>query len=144
MTQPKWKTVAHIGDVSVVEHGGGYVQVDELGKYPPELWLWFPPCEDDKNSYGSIVTVIFERDPESEWFWTEDSLQSVADYADWELWDLKGALKGDDLRQKAHAYQDLVSYYGADNFGGADELTYGEASKLFAKLAKQLSKLSPG
>lgn len=45
MSQPQWKRIANLGDVSPLEYGGYFVYVDETGVYPPKAEIVQEPCE---------------------------------------------------------------------------------------------------
>lgn len=46
MTQPKWKFVANLGDVSWADYGGLFVFRDLTGVYDPEMEYLEPPTDD--------------------------------------------------------------------------------------------------
>lgn len=54
--QPVWKTPGQLGDINPIDHGGGFVYVDETGTYPPKL-EWIEPMGKDEYDDPTSWTV---------------------------------------------------------------------------------------
>lgn len=46
MSQPEWKYVCNLGDVSPIDHGGDFLYVDATGVYSPEIEHLVAPADD--------------------------------------------------------------------------------------------------
>jgi hypothetical protein len=114
--QPQWKYLDTIGDRDPITNWGGFVYVDELGNYDPEL-VWF---ESDYNGSCYEITnvrisrIILERNSLEEWWY--DKLQSVADFSGCPLEELQQMAISNVYLEKALLYAYLLSYFGAYEF----------------------------
>ena len=112
--QPQWKYLDTIGDRDPITNWGGFVYVDELGNYDPEL-VWFERFETRYEiSNVRISRIILERNSLEEWWY--DKLQSIADFSGRPLEELQQMAITDIYLEKALLYAYLLSYFGAYEF----------------------------
>jgi hypothetical protein len=90
-------TWTNYGDVNPLDHGAIWLSKDEETENCYHIIRWEP--ETDESGMFSNGYI----DLSDNWF----ELQSIADYADWNLETTK--------EQRA---MDIFSYYGCENFGG--------------------------
>lgn len=126
MSQPKWKCVATLGDVNMLEYGGALVLVDETGVYPPELEI-VSGVEDEE--FGEDRHEI-HRICCHQCFLTDGVLSDNKYHKDEAAWfseyamtdgEVDGAslieqLCSDDPIERARGYYELTQYYGAHEF----------------------------
>lgn len=153
MSQPKWKLVANLGDVSWLEHGGIFVYKDETEVYDPELEiLWKHP--EISNCYYSDRFVMekcfYEKNilSDNEYHkdfpaWFADDINSICDLMDLDPDQFIKDICSDDILLRAWSWYAVYSHWGIDNLSGdSEELTGFEASNRFrhdmAKLDKEL------
>ena len=139
MSQPQWKTIANLGDVNPIDHGGIFLKIDETGVYPPELEILETPIDDgelwddETGDYGESVRwevsrFVLERctyingtlsdnkfHPECPAWFDVDSL-SIAVSADIPIDDFRAMLCSEDALQRAQGYLAIVGYHGVFNF----------------------------
>ncbi len=117
----KRKLFANLGDVNWLEHGGFLVfnhetngpEIDIVELHPDSM----KRSLDDPKIQWTVFTVPVEKNVLGEWFFSSAYLSSVAIFSDREESDLIWALLSDDnLMEKAMAYQDVISYFGAYEF----------------------------
>ena len=155
MSQPKWKLIAQLGDVSPIDHGGYFIYDDETGVYPPEGELLEVPDSEDCPFYiyrfplekctyiNGILSDNKYHPHQPAWFAKpaaerkdrpQDTtyLQNVADCCGTAEAALITALCGDDIVARANAYRDIGSYHGFDNLD-AYPLTITDKAELEAR-----------
>lgn len=124
MSQPQWKTVGNVGDVSPVEYSGGFVQIDETGVYAPECtWIEAGETEDDSVTVYRFVlencTFIDGVLSDNQFHpkhpvWFQDSLQTLADNFGEPLeWIVERFLSADPM-ERAFAWVEVAQHHGFD------------------------------
>jgi hypothetical protein len=126
MSQPDWKCIAQLGDVSPMEYGGTWLFVDKTGVYCPELEFLLERDEESKLytvyrilcekctfENGILSDNKFHKDYPA---WFAKDIESVASCVDVESSELIEQLCSDDALQRATGYLNLVSYYGHYEF----------------------------
>lgn len=141
--QPDWKFIANIGDANPVEEGGVFIYADATCVYSPEAEILTPKWYGrwtrhrvvlDKCTFidGVLSDNPFHPDKPA-WFAEDiDRVISTCDCHNIVAW-----LCGDDLHNRARAYQSLWEYHGLENFDGdpyvidpfKDMYTQGELGK---------------
>lgn len=103
-----------LGNKSTPETTSGGCYFDHISQY--DLGLPYPI-----HTYG-------------EWFWKD--LQSVANFADWKLEELREALRSEDPVERAQAYRSIADYHGYENFDSYPlTLTEDEAQARYAEVS---------
>ncbi len=140
MPQPKWTTIANLGDVNPIDHGGFFVLRDTTGVYPEEAEWLVVEGEDDENCTWMVYRFILDRctlvngvlsdnkyHPEHPaWFAQPESqrskrpqdttyLSNVAGYVGITVEELQGELCSDDPIHRAVAYRSIGEYHGWEN-----------------------------
>lgn len=134
MSQPIWNTVANLGDVNPVEHGGLFVHMDTTGVYDPELEKIEPPVDDettwtvyrvslDRCTFENGILSDNKYHPESmAWFGfrrkdrPQDScITGCADSMGMEVDELIRLLCSDNPVELAQGYRCILDYWGWDN-----------------------------
>jgi hypothetical protein len=120
--QPSWKFIVNIGDANPVEDGGVFVYEDETGVYSPEaeileprrhgLWKRYRVVLDRCTFIDGVLSDSKSNPGYPAWF--ADSIDSVISTCD--CLDLVAWLCGDDVFDRARAYQSLWEYHGLENF----------------------------
>jgi hypothetical protein len=112
--------VTSIGDRDPIAYGGAFVYVDETGVYPPEMTVFEPAYEeewdnDGENSILRIYRIILEPNVKNEWWY-----EKLADVSQWSGLPVEyyhEMLEGEgSIGIKAMAYNDLIEYFGFENF----------------------------
>jgi hypothetical protein len=140
--QPRWKFVGSIGDVDPIAYGGGFVYEDELGNYSPEMDFLEPAPDGVWEKMGDktplhVFRIILENDATAEWWY--ERLDGVAKFVGCPVEELQQMAKSDVVMEKALLYQDLVHYFGFDNFDPEPlSWTEGEA---YIKYASEMEKM---
>jgi len=111
--QPEWEQVGHIGDVNWLEYGGGPVEVDKTGVYPPEVEYVEPPSDDvdPKKARWTVYRVILDPGV-PDW----GDLGEVARSIGGDPKMLQADFESADPVIRATAYQDWAGYYGWHEF----------------------------
>jgi hypothetical protein len=138
--QPKWKHVACIGDKDPIAFGGGFVYIDTLGNYCPEMTIFVPATEDIwEKMFGespvAIYRIVLENDSTKEWWF--NILDRVASWTGISLLELQQMVLSECLEEVALVYMYLFNYFGAQEFDsdGPEYLTENEA---YVKYANEL------
>jgi hypothetical protein len=143
-TSPKWKIAGTFGDVSPIEHGGGFVLADQTGVYSPEALRIEPPSDeidlDDPAarwevrryalepcfwSNGILSDNQFHKD-KCAWFATTPEkmaarpqdgkgLADVASFLGMDEADLRDHFLSDDPGEREVAWSALGQFHGFDN-----------------------------
>lgn len=127
MSQPVWKLLKNLGDVSPVDYGGYFVFVDETGVYPPEGELLEAPDDNDDPIGWTIYRFILDRctlidgilsdnayHPEiSAWF--ADSIGAIARCNGQSELELMADLCSENPIDRAMAYRSIGHYHGFEN-----------------------------
>lgn len=142
--QPDWKFIANIGDADPAVEGGVFVYEDTTGVYAPEAEVLSPRHNQrsweihrivlDKCTFidGVLSDNKFHPDKPA---WFADEIERVIDTCgcpkiiEW--------LCGEDIVDRARAYQSLWEYFGLENFDSyplridplAERYTNGELGK---------------
>jgi hypothetical protein len=122
--QPSWKFLANLGDANPAEEGGVFVYQDETGVYPPEAEVLEPHRRGrwkiyrvvlDKCTFidGVLSDNKFHTDKPA---WFADKVDGVINTCDCPK--IIEWLCGDDVVDRARAYQSLWEYFGLENFDG--------------------------
>ena len=151
--QPSWHCIINLGDATPEDHGGAFVIVDKRGIYDPELWILEPGegegegatlchiqlalCTRCKTDEDSLSDNRFHNDLPA-WFGKAEDLESSASTFGMSAWALRGLLSNSNPIERAEGYRVLLGNYGAENFGGADPITWKESKALCHKLLRQI------
>jgi hypothetical protein len=143
-TQPNWKFLANLGDVSPYE-GMNLVYADKTGVYSPEMAI-IRYCEQDGKftvsrimlercfcigGYNTVSDNKFHTEKEA---WFGNKLEEVANFSGTSKKDLIGSLCFGTVEQRALAYLSLVEYFGAYEFDQYPEIfTKSELRKYYPK-----------
>jgi len=117
--QPQWKYLDTVGDRDPIAYGGGFMYVDELGNYCPEL-VWFEPASDDEwrekgnKTPVEVYRILIENDSEREWWYSY--LAAVAAYVGQPVEELRQMAANSVIMEKALLYVFLISYFGPYQF----------------------------
>ncbi len=143
--QPVWKLVAQLGDVNPIDHGGYFVFTDETGVYAPEAELLISPEEDSGKWQiyrfslepctfidGILSDNKFHPDHPA---WFANSIGQIAGFMGQTTSDMIQWITGNDLVDKAFAWQAIGNYWGLDNLDSCPlvlsrseaEIRYSEA-----------------
>lgn len=154
--QPVWKYVGTIGDVHPIQHGGGFVYADLTEVYPPELE--YIEVSDDGNTVV-IHRIVLEpcrfktflnfpgttpqlADPSQRgktWQWANEwwveKLDDMCRSNDISKFFLLRRMLSSCPMERAWAYSELISYYGAMQFNyDPKQLTETEAIERYNTL----------
>jgi hypothetical protein len=141
MSQPSWQSIAQLGDVNPIDHGGYFIYRDITGVYPEEGEILEPPPEDSEDGQFTIYRFSLDRckvvwddnpfavylvpdgyNPENwqhalmsydEWF--HDDLASVAESEGSTLAHLREEFCSPDPLARARAYESIGRYHGWEN-----------------------------
>lgn len=145
MSQPEWKYVCNLGDVSPIDHGGDFLYVDVTGVYSPEIEHLVVPADDvfdtprarwtvyrlsvspctfidgilSDNKYHPAHPARFARpfDPER----PQDGrggLEELSSFIGVTVDELVEMFLSPDVRVRAHAWLVPASYHALENFDG--------------------------
>ena len=131
--QPKWKAIANIGDVGVLDYGAIFVLVDTTGQYDPDI-EWLDVEDDDGERRYTVyrftldpctwINGILSDNPfhpdQPAWFF--DHLATLASNADMTVPELVALFCSDDPMKRALAWREVALYYGV-NCLDSDPLT---------------------
>ncbi len=131
--QPKWKFVANLGDVNPIQNGGLFVYIDETGVYDPEMTKICPIDNETGKCECEIRRVILEKctfengilsdnkyhKDKPAWFST--GINSVPRFGGYITATFIGYLTGDDIINRAIAWQLIGDYFGWDNLDSYPE-----------------------
>lgn len=125
--RPSYFCIANLGDADPFEHGGAFVCIDRRGIYNPILLIYnevfrkrseveLERCHkilDDSGEFLGVGTNKFHP-RYKEWF--SDELETVVNFADWDLQKFINSLTSQNVVKRASAYLALVGYHGAYEF----------------------------
>lgn len=148
-SQPSWHCIANQGDTDPLEHGGAFVLVDKRGVYTPELWVYAP----DQKTLARVMLDLCTRCPSDEnsvsdnrfhadspaWFGEKKDLESVASFIGMSDWQFRDLLTSSNPLDRAEGYSALLSYWGAENFGGAEPITDKDVRLLCNVMRRQIA-----
>lgn len=145
MTQPTWKFVANLGDVSPLDHGGLFIFVDETGVYAPEIEKLeritdddCDECDDRYRVYRTVCEPCTHIDgilsdnrfhsAYSAWF--ADELGQIASFVGLDTEALIEHFTSAEPIKQALAWQAVGDYHGWDNLDNYPlELSRAEAEQ---------------
>ena len=138
--QPQWKYIGTIGDCDPITYGGGFVYVDVLGNYSPEI-AWFEPETDDKSwqEHGDQIPVVIsriliEKDSTEEWWYRDlDVLSRVIGKP---LEELQQMANSNCTMEKALLYMDLLCFFGSYQFDQEPQVISEKTA--YQKYAKEM------
>jgi hypothetical protein len=162
MSQPNWKFVANLGDVTFLDYGGFLVFQDETGEYAPEAEVIIVDDEDNENSSVTVhrfsldkctfIDGILSDNPyhpaHSAWFATPEAdkanrprdttyLSSVVSCSGTTADVLIAQLTSDNPVERAMAYREIGEYHGWANFDSYPlQLSRTEAKKRYKTICK--------
>lgn len=122
--QPDWKFIANIGDANPAEEGGVFLYEDKTGVYAPEAEILEPRRHGVWKIHRVVLTKCtfedgvlsdnpFHKDKPA---WFAGKIGSTINTCDHP--DIIAHLCGDDIIDRARAYQSLWEYHGLENFDG--------------------------
>jgi hypothetical protein len=160
MSQPQWKLVANLGDVTYLNYGGFFVYVDETGVYPAEAEVLVVDNEheidDESLTYTvyrfaltkcTLVNGVLSDNPYhpdmSAWFANDETekesrimstcLSSVSRCLNRTVEHFALDFCSDDIIVRAIAYREVAEYHGYDEFDQYPlKLTRAEAESRYA------------
>lgn len=151
-TQPNWKLIANLGDVNPIEYGGYFVYEDTTGVYAPEGELL--QYNDDRNEWTIYRfpldkctltnSVLSDNKFHPEYpAWFARKLDNVGDYIMSATGDqMRQWLCGDNLCERAMAYEAIGSYHGFENLDSYP-LTFTERAEVEARYKDEVAPTPP-
>jgi hypothetical protein len=165
--QPTWRTIANLGDVNPLDHGGYFVMIDQTGQYQAEAELLVVPEHDDDSELYMVYRFILDPctyDKETDtlsdncyhplhsaWFAKSESeraerpqddtyLQDVCDSCDIKKQALIELFLSHNVVKRAEVYHMIGDYHGWDNLDADPlRLTREEAEQRLAKHHGEIS-----
>lgn len=149
--QPSYFCIANLGDVDPFLYGGAFVCIDRRGIYDPILLIYdedfrkrsevtLERCHKILDDNGNFLGVGTNRFHPRYKEWSSDELKTVAEFYSLDFQEFTNWLTSQHIRERAHAYEVLVSYHGVYVFD-QDPFFYEkteDADKFCSKMLAQI------